>query len=105
MSQRQEAIEFLRQGEHGLILRTATATCEARLDGRDYPLIGPTMPAGATVSFRQTGPRSVLLSQKQSGRLVYKSTLTVSPDGGTLTEIVLATDTGRTKATKVYERE
>jgi hypothetical protein len=105
MSQREEAIEFLRQGERGLTLRTATATCEARLDGRDYPLVGPTMPVGATASFRQTGPRSVLLLQKQSGRLVYKSALTVSPDGRTLTETVLATDTGRTQATKIYERE
>jgi hypothetical protein len=105
MSQPEEAVEFLRQSERGLTLRTATASCEAQLDGRDYPLIGPTMPAGATVAFRQTGPRAILLLQKQSGRLIYKSTLMVSPDGRTLTETILATDTGRTKATKVYERE
>jgi hypothetical protein len=105
VSQRDEAIEFLAPSERGLTLRTATASCEAQIDGRDYPLIGPTMPAGATVAFTQTGPRAVLLLQKQSGRIVYKSTLTVSPDGRTLTETVLATDTGRTKATKVYERE
>jgi hypothetical protein len=105
MSQREEAIEFLHQGDGGLTLRTATASREAQLDGKDYPLIGPTMPAGATAAFSQTGPRAVLLLQKQSGRLIYKSTLTVSPDARTLTETVLATDTGRTKATKVYERE
>jgi hypothetical protein len=105
MSQREEAIELLSQSEGGLTLRTATASCEAQLDGRDYPLVGPTMPAGATMAFSQTGPRAVLLLQKQSGRLIYKSTLTVSPDGRTLTETILATDTGRTKATKVYERE
>jgi hypothetical protein len=105
MPQGEQEVEFLRWGEHGLTLRATNATCEAQLDGKDYRLTGPTMPAGATLSLTQTGPRSILLLQKQSGRLVSQNTLTVSPDGRTLTETVRGTDAARTRATKVYERQ
>jgi len=105
VAQDEEPIEFLRRGEHGLTLRTANATCEAALDGKDYPLTGPTMPAGATLSLTQTGPRSILLLQKQDGRVIYKSTSAVAADGRTLTETILDVASGRTKATKVYDRE
>lgn len=105
MPQGEQEIEFLRWGEQGLTLRTTNATCDAQLDGKDYRLTGTTMPAGATLSFTQTGPRSILLLQKQSGRLVSQSTLTVSADDRTLTETVLGADAGRTRATKVYERQ
>ncbi len=63
------------------------------------------MPAGATVSLAHSGPRSILLVQKQSGRVIYRSTLTVSADGKTLTESVSDIDGAAKKITKVYDRE
>lgn len=106
VSDSEQVIEFVRNGDVvTLIVRATNARCEARLDGKDYPLTGPTMPAGATVSLAQTAPRELLLIQKQNGRVIYKSTSTVSMDGQTLTESVLEIEGTAKKATKVYERQ
>jgi hypothetical protein len=88
-----------------LIVRASKASCEARLDGSDYPLTGPTLPAGGTLSFTQTAARSIALVQKQNGRVIARSTLTVSEDGKTLTESVLASDGITKQTTKVYDRQ
>ena len=105
VSSGEQVIEFARRGGDGLTLRTSSSSSDARIDGKDYPLTGPQMPAGATLSFTQTGQRSIVLAQKQNGRLISKSTFSVSSDGKVLTETVVNTDTGKTRATKVYERQ
>jgi hypothetical protein len=106
VSEGEQVIEFVRRGDGvTLIVEATNATCDARIDGGDYPLKGPTMPAGGTLSFRQTAARSIAQVQKQNGRVIARSTLTVSKDGKTLTELVLASDGHSTQSTKVYDRQ
>jgi hypothetical protein len=106
VSESEQVIESVRRADGvTLIVQATKATCEARIDGGDYPLKGPTMAAGATLSFTQTAVRSIAQVQKQNGRVIARSTLTVSTDGTTLTESVLAADGNSTQATKVYDRQ
>jgi hypothetical protein len=76
-------------GEDGLVFTSVgyKATCEAKFDGKDYPVTGPTVAEGMTMTLKRTGPRSFEVVEKQKGKPLFKSTSTVSPDGRTLTEV------------------
>ena len=104
---REQSIEFVRRGDDGvtLSLPDTRAKCDAKFDGKDYPLVGPAMPAGATMAMTPTGAESVLLVQKQGSRVIARSRLTISADGSTLTESLLGVDSDAATATKVYEKE
>lgn len=56
-----------------------------KVDEKDYPVTGPTLGQGFTLSMKRAGQRSVELTQKMNGKAIYRSTMTVSPDGKTLT--------------------
>jgi hypothetical protein len=101
------SIEFVRGDANGVTVRLLAmdAVCEARFDGRDYPLIGAAMPLGATLSLTQTGPRAIVLIQKQGAQVISKSRLTLSKDGTTLVESVVGANGSTATATKVYERD
>jgi hypothetical protein len=80
------------------------ATLNARFDGKDYTVTGPSTPAGSTVALKRTGPRSFDEVQKINGKIVYTGTVTVSADGNTLTEVL--TPPGANEKTKtVYDRQ
>ncbi len=80
------------------------ATLNAKFDGRDYAVTGPSAPANSTVALRRTGPRSFDEVQKVNGKVVYTGTVTVSDDGRTLTEVLAPP--GVTEKTKtVYDRQ
>jgi hypothetical protein len=102
----EQIIEFVRRDDDGLTLLFPAihGACEAKLDGRDYPLTGPTMPSGATMSLTRTGPRSIRMVQKQGPQTIAASTLTVSSDGTTLTESVQGRENGLTMK-KTYDRQ
>jgi hypothetical protein len=102
-----DILEFAASGPDGLTLRSVDyqATCDARFDGKDYPLTGgPSVPAGLTFAIQKTGPRSIEMTQKQNGKALYKSTFTVSADGKTLTETGGAAGVSE-KYTAVYDRQ
>jgi hypothetical protein len=93
-------------GEDGLVF-TAEAyksRCEAKFDGKDYPITGPTVPEGLTVALKRTGPRSYEEVAKQKGKPLLKSTYTVSPDGRTLTQVSAPIGVNE-PYTAVYERQ
>jgi len=102
----EQIIEFVRHDDDGLtlLLPAIEGKCEAKLDGRDYPLTGPTMPSGATMSLTRTGPRSIRMVQKQGPATISTSTLTVSSDGQSLTESVLGRANSLTMK-KIYDRQ
>ena len=102
----EQIIEFVRRDDDGLtlLLPAIHGRCEAKLDGRDYPLTGPTMPSGASMSLARTGPRSIRMVQKQGPQTISTSTLTVSSDGKTLTESVLGRENSLTMK-KIYDRQ
>ncbi|MGA2630334.1 MAG: hypothetical protein ABSG54_08965 [Terriglobia bacterium] len=93
-------------GEDGLVFTNMRdkSSCEAKFDGKDYPVTGPTVPEGVTVTLKRTGPRSYEEVDKQKGKPLNKSTNTVSPDGRTLTEVGAPIGVNE-PYTAVYERQ
>jgi hypothetical protein len=79
-------------------------SCDARLDGKDYPCTGATLAQGWTVTMAKAGARSLDLMVKRGGKPFFKITYTVAADGKSLTEIGGATATDE-KVKIVYDRQ
>src|ERR1700678_4341080 len=62
------------------------SVCEAKFDGKDYPLTGPLSGGKTTLSFKKTGPSSFEVTEKVDGKPVYLDKYTVSGDGKTLVD-------------------
>jgi hypothetical protein len=82
-----ETLEIKPSGKDGLLMTSIGYkwTFEAQFDGKDYPVTGPTVGAGITGALKHTGPRSLDLLMKKSGKPLFRETYTVSRDGRTLT--------------------
>ena len=78
--------------------------CKAQLDGKDYPVTGPTVPEGFTMSVKRIGPRQTEYLQKNKGKPIYEGVMMVSPDGRTLTEDSWPVGMKQEKVTAVYEK-
>src|SRR5262249_1286794 len=77
--------------------------CAAKFDGKDYPATGPIWPSGWTCMIAKTGT-GFDISWKKDGKMMYKDSLTTSPDGKVLMDIGNAA--GTTEKTKVvYDRQ
>src|SRR5262249_12839203 len=83
-----EALKLTPKGSDGLTISMGNegGVCEAKLDGKDYPATGPMWPAGWTCVVTKSGENGVALTWKKDGKDMYKSVLTASADGKTLTE-------------------
>lgn len=90
----------------GLTLRVADwgVSWNAKLDSKDNPVKGPTVPDGFTIALKRTGPKSLDYVQKQNGKELYKGTWTVSADDRTITIVDAAVGTNE-KTTSVYDRQ
>jgi hypothetical protein len=99
-------ILFKPSGEDGLVFTSVDykATYEAKFDGKDYPITGPTLPAGITVVLKRAGPRSFEVLTKKDGKTLFRETLTVSQDARTLTDVGSAVAVNE-PFTAVYERQ
>jgi hypothetical protein len=99
-------LELAPSGADGLMFKIVDMglTCESKLDGKDYACTGPTLAAGWTVAFANTGLRSLDMTVKNQGKAVFKVIYTVSADGKTLTESSSATGTDE-QAKVVYDRQ
>lgn len=79
-------------------------TTDMKFDGKDYPNSGPNMPADAAWSGHRLNERSVEVTQKVSGKVLYTQQIDVSSDLKTLTMTVHVP--GRSKPdVQVFERE
>lgn len=94
------------KGSDGLTLRFVDqgGACDARFDGKDYPATGSMWPSGWTCMIAKAGPNGFELTWKKDGKPMYKSTLTTSADGKTLTEDGGAVSTTE-KIKGVYDRQ
>jgi len=94
------------KGSDGLTVAMAdeAGACDARFDGKDYPAKGKMWPAGWTCAIAKNGARGFDLTWKKDGKEMYKTTLTVSEDGKTLTETGGAAASGE-KIKMVYDRQ
>ena len=80
------------------------AVCDARFDGKDYTAAGPVWPKGWTCTVARDGDRAIALTWKKDGKQMYKTNLSASPDGKTLTERGSATGVNE-KFTIVYDKQ
>jgi len=99
-------LEIKPSGEDGLQFTSVGYkwTCAAQFDGKDYPVTGPTIPAGITVVLKHTGPGAFELLTKKSGQPLVRETYTVSQDGRTLTVAGSAVAVNE-PYTEVFERQ
>jgi len=97
-------LEMTSTGTDGLVFKDPDMgmSCDAKLDGKDYPCTGPMLPPGFTMAVKNAG-RSLDMTVKKDGKPFFKATYAVSADGKTMTESG-ATVTGGEKFTIVFDR-
>jgi len=97
-------IEYAASGSDGLIFKDLDQgmTCEAKLDGKDYPCTGPLVPPGFTVVMKRSG-RTLDFTVKKDGKAFFNASATVAADGNSMTETV-APAAGGDKYKIVYDR-
>jgi hypothetical protein len=83
-----ETLTLTPKGADGLTLSFGNegGVCDAKFDGKDYPSKGTMWPPGWTCAVAKNGARAIDLTWKKDGKDMYKSTMTASADGKTLTE-------------------
>jgi len=80
------------------------STQNFKLDGKDYPNLGPNAASGSTTSTRRVSERALELTSKIDGNVRFTQQMEVSPDLNTLTFTRLTT--GQTEpAIQVFERQ
>ena len=79
------------------------ASLAATLDGKEYPIEGPDVPAGLRVSLTRTGPYAFRLVEKLNGDIVWTSQYTVAEDRKTMTDVGNAP--GDPPQTMVWEKQ
>jgi hypothetical protein len=83
-----ETLTLAPKGSDGLaiMLGNEGSVCNAKFDGKEYPATGPMWPAGWGCIVAKNGPNGVNLTWRRDGKDLYKTSLTASGDGKTLTE-------------------
>jgi hypothetical protein len=101
-----EVIALTATGSNGLSYSVPALdlTCDAKLDGKDYPCTGPTVPPGWTSALVKTGANSFGVTLKKDGKALYRYAYSVSADGKALTATGGATATTE-KIKLVYDRQ
>jgi len=101
-----EVLEFAPNGTDGIALNIPQikGKCPLKFDGKDYPAVGPTVPAGLTLAMTKSNDNTLEMTEKIKGKPIFKATYTVSDHGKTLTS------TGSPVAVKepttaVYDRQ
>ena len=80
-------IELTPSGTDGLAFKDPDMgmSCDAKLDGKDYPCTGPMLAPGFTVAMANKA-RSLDLTVKKDGKPFFTATYTVTADGKSMTE-------------------
>jgi hypothetical protein len=101
-----EMWDFTPNGDDGITMTIAdyNAVCAMKFDGKDYPATGPTLPKNFTLAIKKTGPRSLEMTEKMDGKVVYNDAFTVSADGKTLTDEAGAPGSSE-KVKAVYDKQ
>jgi hypothetical protein len=79
-------------------------TRNVKFDGKDYPNVGPNVPAGATSSIRRVNEHALEMTYKINGNVLYTQQIELSSDLKTLTVTRLIV--GETEQNiRVFERQ
>ena len=87
-----------------LSLPDTRTKCDAKFDGKEHPATGTMFPAGWGCVVAKKGSNAIDLTWKKDGKDMYKTTLTASADGKTLTENGSAAGVNE-KFTIVYDKQ
>lgn len=74
-------------------------------DDKDYPLTGPTVPPGATISFRRVSPTKVRYAIKINGKADMIGVQTIAADGASFTDTSWNANRESEKTTAVYVKQ
>jgi len=98
--------EISANGDDGLTFKIAdyNAVCSLKFDSKDYPCTGPTMPKGFMMSAKKTGARSIEITDKMDGKVIFNDMFSVAADGKTMTDEGTAAGT-KEKVTVVYDKQ
>ena len=82
------SIEIALDGPTGITLTYPEfqVACKGNLDGKDYAVTGAGANLKQTLAFEKTGPNTIKITTKMSGKPFYVDVLTLSSDGRTLTD-------------------
>ncbi len=83
----------------------AKTTVTAKLDGSPEPVVGPTVPAGVTSSFKKAEVSKWTYSNSLAGKVMGEGIMTVSADGSTLTDTSWVPGKESEKSMEVYDRQ
>jgi hypothetical protein len=99
-------VELVPSGSEGLAIGFPDdrEVCEAKFDGKDYPMTGPVAQPGMTLALQKTGVRSFDVTGKQAGKPILKASFSVSDDGNTLTQAVEMVGAAE-RVMAVYDRQ
>jgi hypothetical protein len=90
---------FHMQGQH------AKTSIDAKLDGTESKVVGPMVPAGATASYKSVSSHKLQYAFKVDGKVMGEGTLTLSPDGKTLTDTSWSPGKEAEKTMQVYDKQ
>jgi hypothetical protein len=74
-------------------------------DGAAVPVAGPDVPAGAMASYKAEGPNTWSYTRVFQGKVLGVGTMTVSPDGQSLTDVSWTPGAESEKSTEVYDKK
>lgn len=81
------------------------ASVEGRTDGSDIPLTGPTVPPGATISFKALTPTKTRYVMKVNGKIDNEGVQTLAADGRSFTDVNWNAGKKDEKMTGVYVKQ
>jgi len=87
-----------------LAISDIKGSCRAKLDGKDYPCAGPTVPDGITVAITKTGANSLKLVEKSKSKVLAIIHYQVAADGKTM-NIKGSNGEGKEPWTEVREKQ
>jgi hypothetical protein len=77
---------------------------DAKLNGSDGKVNGPTVPPGAAITYKADGANKLEFNIKLSGKVLYEGTYTLSADGKSFTEAEWVPGRMAEKELVVYEK-
>jgi hypothetical protein len=100
-----QAMTLTPRGGDSLVLSLGNeiGACEATLDGKPAPATGPQWGSGWTCAIVETAGHDLHVTWRRNDRVMYTSTIAVSLDLQTLTEI--STSAAGEKLKTVYDRD
>jgi hypothetical protein len=81
------------------------ASAEGRTDGSDNPLIGATVPPGATISFQALAPNKIRYVMKVDGKVDSMGEQTLATDGRTFTDVNWTPGKESEKTSQLYVKQ